>query len=591
MAPKHRTGRTRSERTAHLLELGGGIAVVLLAIYIAGFLRIRADLTSEQRYTLTPATRELVRGLQDIVYVKVYLDGELPADLRRLRQAVRDLLDEFRAEQPDLVQYTFIDPSAGNDDALRRQVYDKLQEQGLRYSSIRLRGKSGFSEHIVFPGALVTFRDKTVPVQLLRGQLRPEANDAAEMVNRSINNLEYAFASAIRQVTSVRRPRIAFLEGHGELPAPQVMDITKALEERYTVSRVRIDERIDALSDRNPAGNYRLNKYELLIVAKPDSLFPPRDRYVIDQFVMNGGRVLWLVDAMNAHLDSLRKNQVSIATPLDLGLDELLFAYGARINKDLIVDQSCAPIEVFTERFGDEPKLERLPWYFEPVLIAESHHPVVSNIDPVHTRFVSSMDTIGAEGVRKTILLTSSPRSRFLRSPVRISLGILQVDMDFARSSTPRMPVAVLLEGRFNSAYTDRLPPAFSTDPAVGHRDQGAPSAMLVVSDGDVIANRVDPVRGMVYPLGYDRHVKARIYGNREFLVNAVDHLLDDGALITVRSRAITLRQLDPARIEDERTQWQVTATALPILLSLAAGLFFHLWRRRTYAIPHATAA
>jgi ABC-2 type transport system permease protein len=569
---------SRSRRFGDLAELGIGIGIVLLVLFAGSFFRLRFDLTSEKRYTLTAATQNLVEELPDLVYVKVYLNGELPADLLKLSQATRDLLDEMRVYNPDLLQYTFIDPSASPDEKTRNEVYDQLQQQGLSYSSIRLRDKGAFTERIVFPGALVTYRDKTIPVQLLKTQLR---TPDADIVNRSINNLEFEFASALRQVTALRKPSVAFLEGHGELNELNVKDISTALSDHYAVSRVRIDEQLDALSMLVDGSRYRANKYDALIVAKPDSAFSQRDRYVIDQFIMNGGRVLWLLDAMNANLDSLRAKQFAIATPSPLGLDEMLFHYGVRINKDLVLDQSCAPIEIYTQPYGNQRKLERFPWYFEPVLIPESTHPIVTNIDPIHTRFVSSMDTVAADSIRKTILLTSSPYSRAMRNPVRISLGIVETDMGFDRNSTPYMPLAVLLEGSFTSAFTDRLPPEFTSDPVVAYREKGKRSAQIVVSDGDVIANRIDASKGMYYMLGYDRYANAKIYGNREFIINAMNYLMDDQSLISIRSRTITLRQLDPQRIAVERGGWQVFNIAAPIILSILAGFVYHLYRRR----------
>lgn len=568
----------KSPRTGDLTELGIGIGIVLLVLFIGSFLRLRADLTSEKRYTLTEATRELVRELPDVVYVKVFLTGELPADLQRLSQATRDLLDEMRVEGSDRIQYTFVDPNASPDDKTRREVYDNLQQQGLTYSSIRLREKGAFTERIVFPGALVTFRDKTVPVQLLKTQLR---SPDADIVNRSVNNLEYEMASAIRQATTLRKPRVAFLEGHGELSGIQIADVTRALKEQYDVSTVRIDEQLDALSRKADGVTYRINDHQLLIVAKPDSTFSQRDRYVLDQYIMNGGKVIWLIDAMNANLDSLRTNQYSLAVPYPLELDDLFLAYGVRINKDLLLDRSCAPIEIYTQPYGNQRKLERFPWYFEPVSIPESTHPIVTNIDPVHLRFVSSVDTLSVDSIRKTILLTTSPYSRMMRNPVRISLNIVEMDMGLDRNSTPHMPVAVLLEGAFTSAFRDRLPPAFTSDPQVAYREHGARTAQIVIADGDVVQNRVDAASGMPYMLGYDRYANAKIYGNRELLINAVNYLLDDKALISIRSRTIALRQLDPQRIEKERARLQVVNVGLPILLTLIAGIAYNYARRR----------
>ncbi|MFZ1333434.1 MAG: gliding motility-associated ABC transporter substrate-binding protein GldG [Flavobacteriales bacterium] len=570
--------RNRSSRSGDLLELAIGVGIVCVVLFIGSFLRVRADLTNEQRYTLTPATIEMVEELPDIVYVKVYLTGGLPADLQRLSQATQDLLDEMRAYQPDKIQYSFIDPNASPDEKTRKEIYDQLQGQGLTYSSIRLQEAGAYSERIIFPGALVTYRDKTVPVQLLKTQLR--APDA-EIVNRSLNNLEYEMASAFRQAITLKKPRIAFLEGQGELYGMQIADMTNLLKEQYDVSTVRIDEKLDALSLRAEGMNYRVNNYDALIIAKPDSTFAGRDRYVIDQFIMNGGKVLWLIDAMNANLDSLRTNQVSMARPYDLDIDDQLFAYGVRLNKDLLLDRNCAPIEIYTQPYGNQRKLERFPWYFEPVIIPTSGHPIVSNLDPIHLRFVGSLDTIATDNVKKTILLSTSAYTRMLRNPVRVSLGVVEADMGFDRTTTPYLPVAVLLEGNFTSAFVDLLPKEFTDDPTVGYREQGARTAQIVISDGNVIENRIDPAKGMFYMLGFDRYANSKIYGNRELLINCMNYLLDDKALISIRSRAIALRQLDPQRLATERSFWQIVAVVTPILISILAGIAYHLYRRR----------
>jgi len=576
--------KPRSKRRQDLAELLIGIAIVGLLLFIASFARVRMDLTSEQRYTLTPATKELVAGLEDVLYVKVYLTGELPADLRQLERAVRDVLDEMRAVNPDRVHYAFSDPSASPDDKTRREVYDQLQKQGLTYTSIRVKEKGGYSERIVFPGAVITFRDKTLSVQLLKTQLR---TPDADIVARSITNAEYELASGIRQATTRQKARIAFLEGHGELSELETADITNALSTLYSVSRVRIDGRIDALSSKNELMRWRTNDYEALIIAKPDSVFSDRDRYVIDQFVMNGGKILWCVDAMDPQLDSLRKSQFSIAIGMELGYEELLFTYGARVNKDLVLDRSCAPIELYTQPYGNQRKLERFPWYFEPVSIPQSAHPIVANIDPVHFRFVSTIDTIGTDSVKKTILLTSSPQSFAQRNPVRVSLAAVEMDQGFDRRSTPHLPLAVLLEGSFRSAYYDRIPHAFRDDPNVAVRDWSPRTAQLVIADGDVIANRIDPAKGMFYMLGFDRYANAKIYGNRELILNAMNYLLDDRSLISIRSRAITLRQLDAGRVDQERTAWQAINIGAPLLLALVLGLAYQQHRRRANRRPN----
>ena len=577
--------KPRSHRSRDLMTLLIGTGCVLLVLFIGSFTRLRADLTTEKRYTLTPATEQLMDSLPDVVFLKVYLSGELPADLRKLSEATRELLDEMRVRNADFLQYEFVDPSASPDEKTRNETYAQLQKLGLQYSSIRTKEKGAESERIVWPCAMVTYRGKTMPLQLLKTQYRTAD---ADMVNRSINNLEFEVASAMRQITLQFKPRVAFLDGHGELDALQTGDITKALEEQYSVSRVRIDNKIDALSDKVEGGRYRVNKFEALIIAKPDSAFTQRDAYVIDQFVMNGGRVLWALDPMNANLDSLRAKQYSIATPLALGLDELLFAYGVRVNKDMILDQQCAPIQIYTAQFGNQQKLESRPFPFEPVVVPRSSHPIVNNIDPVHFKFVSTIDTVGLDSAQSTILLTSSPYTRVLRNPVRISLAVVDLDLRLDKSTTHDKPVAVLTEGVFHSAFTDRLVMADSSKAGMGNREISRPTASLVISDGDVIANMVDREKGMYYMLGYDRMARAKVYGNREFFVNAMNYLLNDKSLISLRSRTITLRQLDPEKTTRSRGFWQLFNVGLPVLMSMVGGLFFFYLRRRRYATVEA---
>ncbi|MGV9012595.1 MAG: gliding motility-associated ABC transporter substrate-binding protein GldG [Flavobacteriales bacterium] len=570
-----------TRRAASLAELAMGAGVVLLVLFIGSFLRVRQDLTSEKRFTLTEATKDLVDSLKEVVFVKVYLKGDLPADLQQLSSAMRDLLDEMRVRNPDQLQYAFVDPSAGVDEKTRDQVYGQLQEAGLQYTSIRTQDKGSQKEVIAWPGALITYKGKTLPLQLLKSQM---LNNNAEMVNRSINNLEYELASGIRQVTETYRPRLAFINGHGELGHLATQDITNALQEQYDVSDVRLDGKIDALSIKNDDGPYRINQFEAIIIAKPDSVLSEKDQFILDQFVMNGGKVLWAVDEMDPHLDSLRINQFAMATPMDLGVDRLLFAYGVRINKDLLLDKQCAPIQLYTRPYGDQPKLETRPFPFEPVVVPNSSHPIVSNIDPVHLKLASTIDTIATDSAKSTILLTSSKYSRALRSPVRISLSVVDMDLGLDKNNTPFRPVAVLTEGKFRSAFADRLLMADSVLRKIGYREWGRKTAMVTISDGDAIANPVDVAKGTFYPLGYDRVMNSKVFGNREFFVNAVNYLLNDKSLISIRSRAITLHQLDPQRIQTGRTAIQAANLVLPVLAGLLIGAGFFLLRKRRFA-------
>ena len=356
------------------------------------------------------------------------------------------------------------------------------------------------------------------------------------------------------------------------------------MNEQYDLSDVRLDGRIDALSIKTDAGPFRANQFEAVIVARPDSAFSEKDQFILDQFVMNGGKVLWAVDAMNPHLDSLRANQFSMATPLDLGLDRMFFAYGFRINKDLLLDKQCAPIQIYTRPYGTQPKLETLPFPFEPIVVPDISHPIVSNIDPVHLKMASSIDTIGTDSAKSTILLTTSKYSRALRNPVRISLSVVDMDLGLDKNNTPFKTVAVLTQGRFRSAFADRLLMADSVLKKIGYREWSRPTAMVTISDGDAIENPVDNAKGVYYPLGYDRIARAKVYGNREFFLNAMNYLLNDKSLISIRSRAITLHQLDPQRVQTERSAIQLANILLPVLAGLFIGVGFFLLRKRRYA-------
>lgn len=579
-APPAQRNRNRSRDLVALLL---GIGIVVLLNVAASFLNWRADLTSEKRYTLTPATEELMANLPDKMFLRVYLAGELPADLQHLSKSTRELLDEMRVLSDGLLDYEFTDPSASPDEKTRMEVYADLSKQGLIYSSLHTEEKGGRSERIIFPGALLTYRGKTVPVQLLKTQYSVAD---PEMVNRSINNLEYELASVINQVTSTFKPRIAFTEGHGELDALQVKDVQNAIAEQYNVqvARVRIDSQLTSLSERLEGAAYRSNKYDLLVVAKPDSAFTPKELYLLDQFIMNGGKVFWLVDAMDPHLDSLRRNQFSLATPLQLGLSDLFFAYGVRLNEDLLLDKSCALITIPTTPYGDQRQMEALPFFYEPVITPRTGHPIVKNIDPLHMRFVGSLDTVGTDSIKKTILLTTSPYTWLLRNPARVALNRPDNPPPFEKTTTPSLPVAVLLEGPFTSAFKDRVTDAFKANSGMQYREHGRPTSMLVVSDGDVIANRVDRAQGMYYMLGYDPTARSKIFGNREFIINAVNYLLNDESLISIRNRSVALRQLDPARTVSERNFWRSLNVGLPIVLSLALAGGLHILRRRRFA-------
>lgn len=563
-----------------IIQLLLSFVIIGALAWLSSVFFVRLDLTSEKRHTLTDNTIEFLEDLDELMYLKVYLKGEYPAMFKQLEIATREKLQEMRAYSNGNLEFEFINPSEVEDKATREENYRKLIESGLRYTTLQIREKDGVSEKIIFPAAEVTFRGKTLPLQLLKSQ---ERLPSAEMINNSINNLEYELMNVFYQLQQAQKPRVAFLQGNGELDEMETGDIAQALDEFYRVDYVQIDGRINALTKRVAETNYRENIYDALIVAKPTQPIDDKDKYIIDQFVMHGGKVIWLLDAMNASMDSLEGRDLTMALSMDLNLDDLLFKYGVRINKNLLIDRTCAPIGIMTGPMGNQQQMEYFPWYFKPLIVSDSNHPIVSNLDPIAMEFVSSIDTLPRKGVRKNILLTTSPYTRIFRSPVRVSLNIVRIDPDFGNNRSPEQPVAVMLNGTFESAFKNRLSPLMTDNAEIGFIEESKPTSMLVVADGDVVRNQVNRARGQIYPLGFDRYAGRKLYGNREFMVNAVNYMLGDASLISIRSRNVTLRQLDMERLLSEKLQWQILNIVLPVLLIFVLGFVQYFIRRKKY--------
>jgi ABC-2 type transport system permease protein len=573
--------REYTNRLKGIYKLLLAISICVGLIVLSSFAFKRFDLTEEKRHTLTPSSVNLLENLDDIVFVKVYLKGEYPAEFKQLEQAIRERLDEMKAYAGDNLDYEFINPSENSDPEERNEFYQYLQDSGLQYTNITLRSKDGTSEKILFPGALITYRNETMPLQLLKSSER--AVDP-EMINNSVNNLEYEFSHILRRITSDKSPHIAIIQGHGESNLLETSDAQKLLEESYPVARVTIDGQLNALTiGANESGKQRLNKYELIIISDPDSSFSDADRFMIDQYLMRGGKVIWAVDPLVADMDSLRDAQQTMAINRDLGIEEMLFQYGVRLEKNLLLDRNCAPIGITTGMIGNQPQIEMFPWYFKPIIVPRNPHPIVANIDPVVCEFVSSLDTIARPGIKKTVLLRSSENTRILRSPVRINLGIVSINPDFGEKKRPFQPVAVLLEGRFSTAFKNRISPVYLKE-GFEFREESLPTSMLVIADGDIFQNRISADGKSYYTLGYDRYAKRKVYGNRDFLINAVNYMLDEESLISVRSRSIKLRQLDSEMLIQKRSMIQTANLALPLLLIIVLGLSLNFVRNRKYS-------
>ncbi|MAY82496.1 MAG: gliding motility-associated ABC transporter substrate-binding protein GldG, partial [Flavobacteriales bacterium] len=388
-----------------------GLGILILINVISGFLYLRLDLTSENRYSLSEPTEELLKGLEDQVYVTVYLEGNFPASFKRLRNETKEMLDEFANTSGGNLQFDFVNPSESPDMKERDRVYRNLYEKGLRPTDLEIKDEDGVSKKIVWPGAIVSYAGNESAVQLLKSQFGapPEV-----VLNQSIESLEYELAAAIKRITDPAKKKIAFIEGHGELNKFETADAVRSLREFHEVERVLINGDIRALAKRSfiDSSNARVvNKYDLIIIADPDSAFDEKDKFIIDQFVMYGGKVMWMIDPVDASMDSLRTKNTMLAVPRDLNLGDQHFQYGVRFNQDLVQDLRAAPIPIVSGQYGTQVKTQLYPWLFFPLLISKNNHPINKNIDVVRAQFASSIDLVGNDELKKTVVLSSSEKS------------------------------------------------------------------------------------------------------------------------------------------------------------------------------------
>jgi ABC-2 type transport system permease protein len=565
-------------------------AILMVVVVLSSFVFTKFDLTEEKRHTLTSASIDMLSSLDDQVYIKCYLHGEYPARFQRFERAIKERLDEFVDYSDGMVSYEFIDPYSIDDAKTITEVETALYEQGLSFTRLSYEENGTTKYQLVWPGAIITYKNKDYPVQLYKSP-NPEATEL--MVNSSIERIEYELASRILYLIQDEVPRIGILEGHGELDEWNLIDLTFALQENYFVERVKIDEKIFALSDKAENSEDRINKFDLLIIAKPDSLFSNKDKLVIDQFIMNGGRTLWMIDPILTDLDSLAKQQQTYGITNEMGLYDMLYSYGVRPNRNMVIDYNCAPIVFDVGPQGNQRNVDVKRWYYAPLAIPrDSAHIITNHLDPIHFEFASSLDFVGENTkVRKTPLLRSSTLSRELPAPVRVNTGIVNLELPYfePRAGEDRLPpfnLAVLLEGEFESNFTNRLPDTIKNDPNIAFRGFSKPNAMVIIADGDICRNKIMDGRDgpLPVPLGYDRYSGRVVYDNKEFLHNSVNYLMGDKALIQMRSRNIIIRKLNEEKIIKQRTRFQIVNVAFPLFLVVVFGLIQGYFRSKKFS-------
>lgn len=561
------------------------VAIVVLVNVIGSYVFTRFDLTSEKRYTLSPTTKDILNNLDDYVYFKVYLEGDFPAGFKKLRRETKEMLDEFRAYSK-YIDYEFINPSESEDPDERNATYTLLYQSGLNPTNVVDKNSDGSTKQmIIWPGALVSYRNDTeIAIDLLENQIGQSSEEA---LNASMQNLEFRLIDAVKKVTRFKKPNIAFIEGHGELEPMDVYDITKSLSQHYNVGRLEIDGRIDALMHRTQDTTRDVSaftSFDAIIIAKPTQPFSEKDKFLIDQYIMHGGKVLWLVEPVYATMDSLQSQESTIGIEQDLNLDDMLFKYGVRINRDLLLDLTCAALPVRTGQMAGQAQLEFFRWYYFPLLQAASDHPMVRNMNAIRADFVSSMDaTTSANGINQIPLLKTSDYTKVSGAPVFISLAMLRQTPDRRMFNSKGKNVAYLLKGSFPSLYANRIPQELIDSEELKYMDQSEPTAMIVIADGDIIRNQIDIKRKMPLALGFDQYT-GNTYANKEFIENCISYLVDGEGLIDIRSRELKIRLLDTTKIAQERTKWQLINTVTPIASIIALGFVMAYFRKRKYS-------
>ncbi|WP_396188124.1 gliding motility-associated ABC transporter substrate-binding protein GldG [Flavobacterium sp.] len=552
----------------NLKQLGLLAASLFILNFASHFVYHRFDLTQDQRYTLSETTKKIIDGVDSPLIIDVFLEGNFPGEFKKLQNETRQLLEEFTAYNSN-ISFQFVNPIEKEEE--RVTTMKKFYDKGMLPINVTLEEKGKQTQEVVFPWALANYGDKGAKVQLLKNMMGASTE---QKVVSSVQHLEYAFADAINKVSKEKQKKIAVIKGNGELEDIFIADFLKSVRENYYIGPITLDSVAKQPNETLKA----LKEYDLAIIAKPTEKFTDEEKQVLDQFIMKGGKTLWLVEPVEAELDSLYNSSgTTLAVNRDLNLADMFFKYGFRINPQIIKDEQGAPIVLYSGNQGSESQKEQYPWRFSPFVYSSSSHPIVKNIEGVKFEFASPIELLKGN-VKQTVLLETSQFSKTIGLPYPIKLDLVTEETspkDYANGGF--IPVAILLEGSFTSMYKNRILPFKETD----FKDHSIPTKMIVVSDGDIIKNQLD--RGMPLELGFDKWTNF-MFGNKEFLLNSVNFLLDDTGLINIRSKEVRLPMLDKQKVYDNYTTTQLLTVALPIVILAVFGFLFTYLRKKKYS-------
>ncbi len=551
------------------------LGVLVLVNVVSSKIYKRFDLTQDQRYTLSGAALKTVDEVDSPLIIDVFLEGNFPSEFRRLRDETQQIIEEFSVYNSN-VTFNFINPL--EDESTRDQNIQQLSQRGLQPFQINIQENGKTSQEVIIPWALASYNEQTVIIPLIKNKIG--ATDQ-ELVNSSIQNLEYVFADAFKKLTTPKEKKIAILRGNGQLKDIYLADFLKTLGEHYYLAPFTLDS--VAVSPQKTLNE--LNDYDLIISAKPSIPFSEVEKYALDQFTMAGGKSLWLTESIVMDKDSLLNNNgQAVAIMKDLNLNDFFFKYGVRINPVIVNDLYSAPITLAIGE-GNNAQFQPVQWPYSPLAANNPNHPITTNLDPVRFDFASQIDTL-KNSIEKTILLRSSQLSKLDGVPKDINLDVVTQEPNTETYTKPFQTLAVLLEGEFTSVYNNRVKPfkIFNLpNTKAGDITKSSPTKIIVIADGDVIKNEV--VRNKPQELGFEFLTK-RTFGNKEFLLNAVNYLLNDDGLINIRTKEVKLAFLDSNKVADEKTKWQLINIALPLLVLVVFGLVFNFLRRKRYGKP-----
>lgn len=558
------------------------LLLILAAVnFIASQWHYRLDLTQEKRYTLSEPTKKLLGNLDDEVTIDVFLKGDLKAGIRKLKNSTSDLLQEFNEYGKGRIYFRFIDPLTELGDTAKAVLLDSLRRMGIQPMTQVAQSRKGEeqSQRVVIPAAIVKYKDRIFPVDLLKGvQGNKEGQPEEQLYTNAETLLEYKFANAIDKITQKEIPAIGYVLGNDEPLDFSVYDLVQHLRTNYRFGIVRLDS--------VPTISTELNA---IIIVRPQKKFTEAEKLKLDQYVMHGGNIIWMIDNLHAEMDSLRLDQETLAYDRGLNLEDLFFKYGVRVNLDLVEDMQCASINFVTGMAGGKPQMQLLPWPYYPLLDGSLTHPISKNLDPVYSRFANSIDTVKAPGINKTVLLQTSKNGRLVSTPAIISFESVKQAMsnDSKLFSHPNIPVAFLLEGKFSSLYGNRIASGMADTLANIYKQPFLPAAqkparMIVCADADIVLNEVTQ-RGPL-PLGMDRDINYT-FANQDFIQNCLEYLVNPSGILETRSKDFTLRLLDPKKTEENRLFWQFINIGLPLLLIVVSGFIYQYIRKRKYEV------